>query len=215
MEKNNKLKSLISIIIIFIAVLVVSYVSLFFGKENSINYEENTDISTNSKTFEEWMDILYTSYNIENNNCYSYAEDSTYWCAYDNSGAVTCSVSTYVDGISIFLNDTYQNKYVEIAEDITGITEDVVCIEIVEFTDIAYPREIYFLTREGNVYYLNSESLEKEEYIAKKLNDIKNVISIEKIGVPTEEHDAVAAIATTFEGDKILLSTEFTEVKLK
>lgn len=215
MEKNNKLKSLVSIIIIFVAVLVVLYVSLFFRKENSINYEENTNISTNSKSFKEWMDKLYTSYNIENNNCYSYAEDSTYWCSYDNSGIVTCSVSTYADGISIFLNDTYQNKYVDIAEDITGITEEVVSIKIVEFTDIAYPREIYFLTREGNVYYLNSESLEKEEYIANKLNDIKNVISIEKIGVHGEEHDDVAAIATTFEGDKILLSPEFSGIKLK
>ena len=132
-----------------------------------------------------------------------------------NCECVSCQIATSASGIGISINDTYGKKYEDVMELITGISGEVVSIKIVEFIDLSYPKEIYFLARDGNVYYLNSESLEKEEYVAKQLENIKNVISIQKIGVATEEHDERAVVATTYAGEKILLSTEYPDVKLK
>lgn len=224
MEENKKTKILILILILIIVVLtVILGVQGFKLTEKEdlsqiqevVNVEDKKDSISKEKEFSEIMDTLYSSYNIENNNCYSFAEDCTYWVPHDNSGEVACSVEKYSGGISIYLNDTYMKKYVDIYSDITGIDGDVVFIEIVEYTDIAYPREIYFLTREGKVYCLDAESLGKKDFVAKKIEGLEKVIKIEKIGVPTEEHDAVAEVATTFEGEKILLSLNFSSVNLK
>ena len=214
MRKNTILKIIIIICVLLIIALSLLNMTGVFPK-NVKNEEIITNNKNNigtmkkeEKSFSEMMDFLYPTFG-EKQKYYPHVEEEIFWEPYDGSGYMICNSSASIYGADLYIYDSYLKEYDYEGgrKDIKGIAGEIVDIEIIEYTDSARPKEIYFLTREGNVYCLDVESIKSEELVAKQMSDLKEVVSIKKVGVPVEEeHDAMAAIAIKYDGETVYLS---------
>ena len=92
---------------------------------------------------------------------------------------------------------------------ISGINEEVVSIVVLPFEADIIPNYIYFLTREGNIYYLkNDNTIDITNLNATKIESINNVISITKMEVIDDNsmHSYVEVVASTYKGEYKILN---------
>ena len=180
---------------------------------NSTSTQANTteDSSSSEATisFSETMDMLYTKTGtqIDGSNCTNHPNDSIYMVLEDNSQNITdvdyTTVGLY-DG-ELFFNMHTANSNTDISTSITGISEEVVSIKIVPSEEGAIPLAVYFLTRDGNVYYIDNSMISSNNFVAQRLENLSEIVSIEVVNItyPSAMHEATSLIATTYDGEKI------------
>ena len=93
----------------------------------------------------------------------------------------------------------------KISTTIKGISEEVVSIKILPVEGGATPSVVYFLTRVGNVYYLDEDMINSNNFTVQKLTDLKEIVSIEiaETTYPGAMEISTTLIATTYNGEKI------------
>lgn len=179
---------------------------------NSTSTQANTTEDSSSETsvsFSETMDMLYTKTGtqIDGSNCTNHPNDSIYMVLEDNSQNITdvdyTTVGLY-DG-ELFFNMHTTNSNTDISTSITGISEEVVSIKIVPSEEGAIPLAVYFLTRDGNVYYIDNSMISSNNFVAQRLENLSEIVSIEVVNItyPSAMHEATSLIATTYDGEKI------------
>lgn len=171
------------------------------------NVENETKIG---KSFSETMDMLYTKKGTKigeitcDNN---YPQDRVYMQEQDASEKVInveyTSIEVYDEGISFNMKKANSSK--EISTAITGITEEVVSIKILAIEAGGTPSKVCFLTRNGNVYYIDENMINANNFVAKKLDNVSEVVSIEKVEVTYADAMELSPtiIATTYSGEKM------------
>lgn len=179
---------------------------------NSTSTQANTTEDSSSKTsvsFSETMDMLYTKTGtqIDGSNCTNHPNDSIYMVLEDNSQNITDVEYTTVglyDG-ELFFNMHTANSNTDISTSITGISEEVVSIKIIPSEEGAIPLAVYFLTRDGNVYYIDNSMINSNNFVAQRLENLSEIVSIEVVNItyPSAMHEATSLIATTYDGEKI------------
>lgn len=172
-----------------------------------------TEIS--QKSFSEVMDILYTKQNtIINGDTYSVipsdfiyyrtisAEDGTETIEYADVTAYNNWDDTLESNISFNMKKANSE---EVNTSITGISEEIVSIKILEEEATGMPSLICFLSRTGNVYYLNNEMINANNFTAKQVSNLNEVVSLEVSDVQyvNSMHGSTTILATTFSGEKI------------
>ena len=191
-------------------------------KENSNNISENTNISTNNNetnnntntvintstnkqtakgmTYSDLMNLLYIKDKTEgdgNNVFYTYVFDSK-----DNYDEFE---ESEIKNISVLGKEiTLLNKDGENTEkSVKGIDEEVVSVKI-ESTE-GEVRGIAFLTRNGNVYYLKKDSILNNDFNAKKIPNLSQVLKIEEVSATAngEPGASECLIAITYEGSYV------------
>lgn len=180
---------------------------------NSTSTQANTteDSSSSEATisFSETMDMLYTKTGtqIEGSNCTNNPNDSIYMILEDNSQNITDVEYTTVGLYNgeILFNMHTANSDTSISKSITGISEEVVSIKILPSEEGAIPIAVYFLTRSGTVYYIDDTMINSNNFVAQRLEDLSEVVSIEVVNItyPGAMHEATSLIATTYDGEKI------------
>lgn len=233
-KKNVKMNLLIVFLIIAIIIILVMGYFLYrsnlkntnrISVENDLNAkiaelenevinkneekENNNDIETSKMSFSEIMNIIYTKNGtkIGENNYDNNPSDSVDMIYEDESGNITnieyTKVGIYDGEISFNMKKVEPDK--EISTSIEGITEEVVSIKILQVEGGATPSVVYFLTRNGNVYYIDEEMINSNNFVAKQLTDLKEIISIEIVGTlyPDAMEGSTTLIATTYNGKKI------------
>ena len=183
---------------------------------NSTSTQANTteDSSSSEATisFSETMDMLYTKTGtqIEGSNCTNNPNDSIYMVLEDNSQNITDVEYTTVGLYNgeILFNMHTANSDTDISKSITGISEEVVSIKILPSEEGAIPVAVYFLTRSGTVYYIDDTMINSNNFVAQKVEDLNQVISIEVVNITYAGamHEATSLIATTYNGEKINVS---------
>ena len=109
--------------------------------------------------------------------------------------------------IDVTIMDTINNTNKHYV--VSGVNEEVVSIVVIPFEGEATPNYIYFLTRDGDVYYLyNNNTVDMTNLNAIKIEDINNVISITSASVIDENamHAYAEVVASTYEGDYKVLT---------
>ena len=230
MDKKVKAGSVaVGICLLVIAVLLFGIVYFFYNanieKNNlqaqisELESEKNENDDKNEMvSFSKLMDMIYPQK----------FKDGTIEYSPNRVGEVitTCTIEAYNNNniemqmsdvyayqdeksIDVRIMDTYNNtnkNYV-----VSGINEEVVSIVVIPFEAEVTPNYIYFLTREGNVYYLyNNNTVEMINLNAKKIENINNVISITLTSVIDESamHAYASVIASTYDGDYKVLTKE-------
>ncbi len=174
-----------------------------------INKGEESEKQISDFSFSEIMNILYTKNGtkVGENEYIITPSDSIYMTYEDVSGDIENIEYTdirVIDGeIDFYINRVEPNK--DISTSIKGINEEVVSIKIISVEDGVIPSAVYFLTINGNVYYINQEMIVSNNFVAKKLESLKEVISIEVADTLYSDaiHGSTTLIATIFEGEKI------------
>ena len=158
------------------------------------------------------MDMLYTKTGtqIEASNCTNNPNDSIYMILEDNFQNITDVEYTTVGLYNgeILFNMHTANSDTSISKSITGISEEVVSIKILSSEEGAIPIAVYFLTRSGTVYYIDDTMINSNNFVAQKVEDLSQVISIEVVNITYTGamHEATSLIATTYNGEKINVS---------
>lgn len=178
---------------------------------NSASTQTNTtenSTSTSQPSFSEMMDMLYTKNEtqIDGNACNNSPKDSVYMVLEDASQNVTDVEYTTVglyDG-ELFFNMHTANS-TDISTSISGISEEVVSIKIVPSEEGAIPLAVYFLTRDGNVYYIDDSMINSNDFVAQRLENLSEIVSIEVVNITYTGamHQSTTLVATTFNGEKI------------
>lgn len=158
------------------------------NSSNNDNKVENQDNSvtenTNNKigmSFSDLMDFLYIKDKAKGDGpsiYYKYLYDSTNY--YDISGTSNISGISILNRMITIINkdDTITTNNIE------GIDGEIVSIKIDSGDEGV--RGIAFLTREGNVYYLKKESIDKNDFSAKKIPNLSQVVKIDIVTATAE-----------------------------
>jgi len=161
-------------------------------------------------SFSKIMDMIYMKdgTEINGNKCDIYINDHismTFSSGKDEEVVEEEYTTVEYDGekISFHMNNisTKQNT----STLITGITGEVVSIKMIQEEGTGTASYIYFLTRDGDLYYLDNEMINSKDFTAKKLNNLKEVVYIDIVGITYEGamHGSTTLIATTYTGEKI------------
>lgn len=180
--------------------------------KNEIDSINNNDYERTKMSFSKIMDMMYTKTGTKvdenNSDTYLYPSESVFMTIENTSENKTDLEYTEViynsnKEITFNMNKVEPNKH--ISEVITGISEEVVDIEILQVPGGATPSYVYFLTRNGNIYYIDEAMVNENNFVAKEVTELKEVVSIEKIDIvyPDAMEGSVTVIATTYEGEKI------------
>ncbi len=211
------------IVIVLIIVIFLVFSMLIPGKKESDNtgnipeqIAQNDEI--NKITFEELMNTLYFPNSFtDNSSNYSYnASDSVLVNYVDINSKKVSLESTVVEyankKVTMTINYTdffeTENSKSESSE-ITGVNEEVVSIVVVPIASTGRPSMIIFLTRSGNVYYLNEAALSKKIYAAKKIQNLTEVFAIKKVNqLRNNAIDGITAVvASKFDGSYVDIAT--------
>ncbi len=178
--------------------------------ENNVASEKvKTENNAKGMSFSDLMDRMYTKNKtkIGENSYDSSLEASVFGLEEDVSGNLTIEytrVNIYNGEISFEMKGDK-----EIARTIEGISEEVVSIKILQEEANGTPSVICFLTRPGNVYYIDREMINSNIFTAKKLTNLKEIVSIEiaETTYSGSMHSNTTLIATTYNGEKIDILT--------
>ena len=181
------------------------------GKLASKNGSNNNtnDSQTSQKSFSEIMDILYTKSGtkLEETNLTSTPSDDTFMLNTDRSNNV---IDVEYTNVSVIDNEVNFNMHKinpkqDISTSITGINEEIVSITIYPVEGGANPSFVFFLTRNGNVYYIDEAMISSNNFSAKQLINLKEIIKLEIVDATSPEamHSTRTVIATTYSGEKI------------
>lgn len=181
--------------------------------ETELNSDSTSNI--NNYSFSKLMDMMYPK-SFENNSIKyenTYINDSTYMVSSDlndNLDISTSSVSIFNNSneITVRLCDSKSSQDTTVT--ITGIDEEIVSLQMITFEAETTPSYIYFLSREGNVYY--TKNLKSAEAItdlkATKIENISNVVSINTMEVLDDSlYEAyTTVVGTLYDGSYEILS---------
>lgn len=180
-------------------------------EENNVASEKViTENNAQGMSFSDFMDRMYTKNKtkIGENSYASSLQASAFALEEDVSGNLTnieyTRVNIYNGEISFEMKGDK-----EIARTIEGISEEVVSIKILQEEGNGTPSVICFLTRLGNVYYIDREMINSNIFTAKKLTNLKEIVSIEiaETTYSGSMHSNTTLIATTYNGEKIDILT--------
>ena len=215
----------IALIVIAVIIVIFLFFSMLMPKKN--NETDNTGIipeqtSQNDEikkiSFEELMNTLYFPNSFtDNSSNYSYtASDSVLVNYVDINSKKVSLESTVVEyankkaTMTINYTDFFEteNSKSESVE-ITGVNEEVASIVILPIASTGRPSMIVFLTRSGNVYYLNEAALNKKVYAAKKIQNLTEVFAIKKVNQLRNNalDGTTAVIASKFDGTYVDITT--------
>jgi hypothetical protein len=200
MEKKNK----ISLSILFLIIIIV-IMALFLYKLNL----KITEVESTVLSFSEMMNMLYTqnSEKIGENEYEITPSDYVCMLYEDASENITdieyTDVAVYDGEINFNMNKVDPDK--NISTTIEGISEEVVSIKILQIEGEGTPSVVYFLTRNGNIYYIDEEMINSNNFIVKQLDNLKEIVSIEIVDAyyVGSMHGSTTLIATTYSGEKI------------
>ena len=196
--------------------------SSIYEKENSNNISESTNISTNNnETNKNTNTVINTASNSQNTKGMSYSDlmnllyikDKTkgdgnnvfYTYVFDSKDNYDEFEESEIKNISVLDKEiTLLNKDGENTEkSVKGIDEEVVSVKIESVEGEV--RGIAFLTRNGNVYYLEKDAILNNDFNAKKIPNLSQVLKIEEVSVTAngESGASECLIAITYEGSYV------------
>lgn len=202
----RKIVIVLVLLIVLIASVVIGFKFVTIGKEDKAIKTEETSkeleiVEKTSISFDEMMDLLYpekeTSFEISGHKI------SAEWHAEDQIFSDYSSSSVYEENGEYFLEihniETEKFK-------ITGIQDEIVSAKINPSpADEGIPLEVYFLTRSGNIYYINN--FESKIVEAKKIEELQEIISLSKMLLWGDDEGSYVMCARTLDSKTIPLST--------
>ena len=203
----KKLVIVLILLILLVASVVIGFKVVTIGKDDKVSKvekaskEQEKNVENSSISFDEVMDLLYAK--KEDTFEISGQKISAEWHAEDQIFSDFSSSSVYEENGEYLLE--IHNAETEKFK-ITGIHGDIISAKINPSpADEGIPLEVYFLTRTGDIYYINSFDAKIVE--AKKIEELKEVISISKMLLWGGEEGNYVMCAKTFDNRTIPLST--------
>lgn len=190
-------------------------------KEISNNISESTNTNTDNKKNTNSNMVINTASNSQNAKGMSYSDlmnllyikDKTkgdgnnvfYTYVFDSKDNYDEFEESEIKNISVLDKEiTLLNKDGENTEkSVKGIDEEVVSVKIESVEGEV--RGIAFLTRNGNVYYLEKDAILNNDFNAKKIPNLSQVLKIEEVSVTAngEPGASECLIAITYEGSYV------------
>ena len=169
--------------------------------------DTSSEVKTSKMSFSELMDMIYVKNKteIKGNSYTKYFNSSVMSQTVGPDGKLQdidyVTITTNHDSIGFNMHQSSPDKTV--GTTVKGISDEVVSVKILQIASEIY--EVYFLTRTGDVYYINPNMMNSNTITAKKVSNVKEVISIETASVTSsgdlEGHNSL--IATTYNGEKV------------
>ena len=203
----KKIVIVLVLLILLVVSVIISFKVVTIGKEektskvDSPSKEPEKVIQQTSISFDEIMNLIYPE--KEDSFDISGHKITSEWHAEDQIFSDFSSSSVYEENGEYFLE--IHNVEIEKFK-ITGIQGDIVSAKINPSpADEGIPLEVFFLTRSGDIYYINT--FESKIVEAKKIEELKEIISISKMLFWGDDEGNYVMCARTLDNKTIPLST--------
>lgn len=237
MEEKRKINGIliISLIVLIMIIAVMAYFLIKTKNEksnimqqgeyvNSNNISESTNTNTDNNKNTNSNTVINTASNSQNAKGMSYSDlmnllyikDKTkgdgnnvfYTYVFDSKDNYDEFEESEIKNISVLDKEiTLLNKDGENTEkSVKGIDEEVVSVKIESVEGEV--RGIAFLTRNGNVYYLEKDAILNNDFNAKKIPNLSQVLKIEEVSATAngEPGASECIIAITYDGSYVSIA---------
>ena len=236
MNKNRVLSIIVILLIIIIGIMAyflvkankeksdiipkVEYLDSEIGKQNiidnTVNENDNTTDNKNEnavvdetvkkhtqdKSFSDLMNLLYIKDKTKGKgNTLFYTRVFDECGLYDGVGETDIEAIDVLDKEISLVHEGGKYEY----KSVKGIDGEVVSVKIDSYEEGI--KGVVFLTRDGNVFYLTKDSIDDDNFNAKKVSKVSKVLKIEKVGTTAEDAtgSGECIMAITYDGSYVAI----------